>query len=429
MFFQGGRETYAGSADKISGWAWSSNIGWVSFNCTNNSSCGSADYGVDVNALPANKNLSGYAWSSNVGWISFEESDTPPDAYAFAANCQGLCDSLAHCTACLDPDTGKIWGWAKILSLGDNGWIKLRDESIPSPYGIYVDLLSSSGEIRGWAWNGNTDGSGIGWLSFNCSNNGSCGSSPYDVALSGAHFPMVDKLTAPNWNYEDACVTAKGIILSWEMEDLDEPADSQTAYQVIINDSNTRVNPLIDTGKRYSISEQYATTSSILDYATSYYWWVKVWDSLGFSSDWYQFYTGSGSSTLTDNIAANAAISPDPQYTFTTYSSEFPDVDFNWVPSEVLADQVATFTDSSFVYQASDPSTPIACSGVLCSWSWSAVGDKTISNPTAAETEMTFNFGNNTASLNVTGPLGYSCTSTKNLYIDLLPTWRESKPD
>jgi len=61
----------AGSADNVSGWAWSENVGWISFN--NITGGGPVDYGVNVDALTGD--FSGYAWSENVGWISFEASD------------------------------------------------------------------------------------------------------------------------------------------------------------------------------------------------------------------------------------------------------------------------------------------------------------------------------------------------------------------
>jgi hypothetical protein len=429
LFFPGDKKISANADHKFTGWSWSSNAGWTSFNCVNDSSCATSDYGVDLSDSPENKNLSGYAWNSNVGWISFQESDTPPDDYAFAANCSGVCDSAANCTACLDRETGKIWGWAKILSLGDDGWLKLRDEEAEEPYGVYVDLSSSNGEMAGWAWNGNSDGAGIGWMNFNCSDTSSCGDSSYNVALNGVHFPTVDNLAAPNWSYEDACVTAKGIVLTWDMEDADEPSDNQSAYQVIINDQNTRNNPLIDTGKKISPSEQYATTSQLLDYSTSYYWWVRVWDSLGFSSDWQQFYTGAGSSTLTDNIAANLAESPNPEYTFTTYKNEFPNVVFDYIPSEILANQVATFTDASLVYSDSAPADPVSCSPYLCSWRWSGAEIKEIFGETSSQAAITFGYGNKAVNLNVTDSSGYSCTSTVNFFVDTLPAWRETKPE
>src|SRR5512133_3036518 len=62
----------AGAGDALSGYAWSENIGWISFNCTNNNSCGtSGNYGVNVSTT----NLSGYAWSENIGWITFNSAE------------------------------------------------------------------------------------------------------------------------------------------------------------------------------------------------------------------------------------------------------------------------------------------------------------------------------------------------------------------
>src|SRR3989344_1477774 len=58
---------------KVSGWAWSSTVGWVSFNCINLNSCATVVYGVSLD--PATGVLSGYAWSDVVCWISFNQTD------------------------------------------------------------------------------------------------------------------------------------------------------------------------------------------------------------------------------------------------------------------------------------------------------------------------------------------------------------------
>src|SRR3989338_509710 len=60
----------AGSNDNVFGWAWSENIGWISFN--NTSGGGAVDYGVNVDTTTGI--FSGYAWSENIGWISFERA-------------------------------------------------------------------------------------------------------------------------------------------------------------------------------------------------------------------------------------------------------------------------------------------------------------------------------------------------------------------
>jgi hypothetical protein len=66
-------KVFAGSEHSLSGYAWSDNIGWVSFNCTDFGTCGAVDYGVNVDNSGY---LSGNAWSSNIGWISFDPTYT-----------------------------------------------------------------------------------------------------------------------------------------------------------------------------------------------------------------------------------------------------------------------------------------------------------------------------------------------------------------
>ena len=65
--FSGSNEiALAGSEHNLSGWAWSENIGWISFNSTNQG--GGANYGVTV---ASNGRLSGYAPSENIRLIFF----------------------------------------------------------------------------------------------------------------------------------------------------------------------------------------------------------------------------------------------------------------------------------------------------------------------------------------------------------------------
>ena len=58
----------AGEDHNMSGYAWSSNIGWISFNCTNDDTCSTVNYGVHKDE---DGTIVGYAWSSNIGWIRF----------------------------------------------------------------------------------------------------------------------------------------------------------------------------------------------------------------------------------------------------------------------------------------------------------------------------------------------------------------------
>jgi len=161
LCFFSGQMISAGVDDNVSGWAWSENIGWISFNSTTGG--GATDYGVDIDS--SSGVFSGYAWSENIGWISFNEAEL--------VGCP-----VDTCQAKLDGLTDEVSGWARALNYGDGweGWIRLRDTS----YG--VSWNSGNQEMEGWAW---SDGV-VGWISFNCVNQGVCATSNYKVIASFA---------------------------------------------------------------------------------------------------------------------------------------------------------------------------------------------------------------------------------------------------
>ncbi|GEM_PF-3064022 len=105
----------------LSGWGWSSNIGWVSFNSNDNGTGpngvgkSSVAYSVKVSATTPNGSdgkFSDHAWSSNIGWISFNRAETgnPPsnDIVALPA----VTDPIAK----VDMSTGAVTGWARALA-------------------------------------------------------------------------------------------------------------------------------------------------------------------------------------------------------------------------------------------------------------------------------------------------------------------------
>lgn len=145
---------FAGSSDNVSGWAWSENIGWISFNCTNSGTCATSNYGVTV---APNGDFSGYAWSENIGWISFNSSDTQ--------NCPSV-----PCKAKLKND-GSMEGWGKALAADNNGWdgwIHLSGTAQDaSPYGVFVNGCG----YDGYAWGSEV----IGWMRFRGTNYGVIG--------------------------------------------------------------------------------------------------------------------------------------------------------------------------------------------------------------------------------------------------------------
>ena len=192
----------AGSEHNFSHWAWSSNIGWISFN--NITAGGGTNYGVHVCAddtdpvctdvpIPKEDKLTGYAWSENIGWITFKPSELVG------------CPS-GTCEARLDiGGTEQMSGWARALSYGDGweGWISLRGVAQDStPYGVYRNPVDN--ELYGWAWSDDI----IGWISFNCDNPESACSNNYYVKLFGGDLnpPTVSVEGEPaSWQKADAC--------------------------------------------------------------------------------------------------------------------------------------------------------------------------------------------------------------------------------
>ncbi|MEX0869938.1 MAG: hypothetical protein WDZ39_00740 [Candidatus Spechtbacterales bacterium] len=161
FIYQDNFSAEASSHNNVSGWAWSSNVGWISFSCENEGTCGTSDYGVDIDE--ANGNFSGYAWSNNIGWISFERSETgdPP-----SNDPGGGSGPIAQ----LDLSSGLARGWARALvgmddpADGWDGWIRLSGQTgDDDPYGVSLDLLSEDEcKFTGWAWGDEVTG----WTSF-----------------------------------------------------------------------------------------------------------------------------------------------------------------------------------------------------------------------------------------------------------------------
>ena len=146
--------TEAADDDKpLTGYAWSSNIGWISFRGTAKNGF---PYGV---VLEDDKDLTGYAWSSNIGWIKFGGNSGCPDG--------GSCDAKLS--------GNNLVGWAKAIA-GDgsaqaggwDGWIKLSGTAADggsygvTKYDIVGGLNDGKSSLTGFAWGGEV----IGWVDF-----------------------------------------------------------------------------------------------------------------------------------------------------------------------------------------------------------------------------------------------------------------------
>jgi len=190
--------TAAAAPHNVSGWAWSGSLGWISMDCNNEANCAgpAGDYGVD---LDDTGNIAGWAWSSSVGWICFGATcdgaaGVPPGGTPSspAAAADHYCPGFIPC-ARYDANQHELHGWAYAVSMTDGtdyrGWISLNctdvgtntasPHSCPtSDYGVdyFEDATPSHGEFYGYAWNGNGDATGSGWIQFGCGTpHSSCG--------------------------------------------------------------------------------------------------------------------------------------------------------------------------------------------------------------------------------------------------------------
>lgn len=132
---------FASEGDAVYGWAWSDNIGWISFNSLNPASGGSASYGVDIDWDTGY--FSGFTWSENIGWIDFGPLEGYPKGPLYQVRYL--------------PASGNLKGWARIVSLKPEGtgWISMRGPG----YGVSID---EAGDFQGYAWSED-----FGWISFN----------------------------------------------------------------------------------------------------------------------------------------------------------------------------------------------------------------------------------------------------------------------
>ncbi len=139
----------------VRGWAWSSNVGWISLHTPQDDEDAPA-YGV---SKTADGSLVGHAWNNNIGWIKFGGlSDFPSGPGTSASNAKISGD--------------KVIGWARALtgaagaSQGWDGWISLSGTG----YGVHHadGVLSSdkSGNSHK-AW-----GPMLGWIGFNATIDG-----------------------------------------------------------------------------------------------------------------------------------------------------------------------------------------------------------------------------------------------------------------
>ena len=397
--------------------------------------CAVHPHGVE---LSDNGALTGSAWNAVFGLIdlSYDGVNTPPDNFAFSANCPGVCGPGGNCLACYSYDTQEIYGWARIrnpLVTGDYKWVRLHDFSPQRKATIYTNLNGNIypganlelGDFAGSARSlvGNTE------MSFNCATEnypdaGTCATRDYKVYIKDLR---LGRLSAPNWNYTNACsgsaLTAR---LRW-----DKLSGTQTAYEVVVSTNNVLSTSTGQyaywSGKVSSGAQQVIISSAFLNYNTAYYWWLRGFDDEDEPTEWIQYNTNNAQKDSDQNRDGNPL-------TFQTFMHEMPSPFFYWEPpgTQALTSTSTTFTSTSLAFESSSPDVPKLCSNFpgLCKFQWTTSDDgASIEGATSSEAIINFhNPANTKISLQVTDWDGYTCSTSTVLRINYdLPLWREVK--
>lgn len=464
-----------GTAD-VWGWAWSENIGWISFNCLNDynndgireSHCTDAgypsDYGVTVDS--SNGKFSGYAWSENIGWIRF---NPPPDyntgVYPDCTS-NGTCPVAPNHPAELDPSTKKVTGWVRACAgLDDDGdgvpnncegptrtdgwdgWILLGPITyLSTDFGVnYVP--TGSGEFHNWGWGSDN----IGWISFWGSNITIPSPSGLYVVSTSLVLPnsppYVESTALSGEKYCNINPGVGQVGFQWVYKDDDGDEQAQYHLQVstvdfsdatfgpedlVVDSINSQ--PGIASGgtgtSAVSVKQTPSPDPTDLDigYNQTYYWRVRVKAATGSPlwSDWVQ-YDDPGDPDGDGNSK-----------TFTTPLHAYPWVDFE------PADGASLSFDSGDVQFCSifesgvcetEPATGwTACydaDGNCNTWDWTFWGGTpgTSSDPNPLVTYSAA--GDKQADLTVTDSDNYSCTVTHKFELIsplTLPKWEEIPP-
>ncbi len=375
------------------------------------------DFGVNIGL---DGNITGYAWSSNIGWISFN----PAGPYPQAPNYSGTVDIYGDLSGC--GERGWICGWARACSVfqsgcsglmipasergGWDGWIFLGPHGSPAD-GVRLNDVGTHFDLRGYAWADEP----IGWINFSCIDDGNCSQNPFNVKttylLNSPPEVTFSNSTLDYCAYETPpAATGLTVALNWGYFDRD--GDSQDRYEIHVSEDPNFVDRFEwigfssvepgETGGYLFDPTQDPNWQNELDWNTTYYWRIRVHDGNFWSQDWYV------------NNFTVVRTQPSPL------------VAFSWLPEQVSVGEIVTFIaeDDENVSQVHDGSTPF--------YEWTFDKGELEPEVVTSSSTATTTFeqqGSWSAKLEITDGAGYSCSLEKSLDIRVpLPDWREVTP-
>lgn len=462
----------SGSTD-VTGYGWSENIGWISFNGDQIS--GGSTYGVGIKEIDIGGGntigrLSGHAWSENIGWISFNRADTgaPPNndvgsAYSALAiidssnRLQGWARATTACDNnsdgdCVDSGSGEGVG-AGTNSGGWDGWIRFNNGST---YGITLVPQTGTSYFNGWGWGSDV----IGWISANRRNcdtdnngqsNGGAGCPaagtaipPYAIntnfelnlppnapsALSVSpqkycsSYNSVQTYLGFNWTFSDPNLNSSNYQSDFKIElsyiNSLPPGNTHSIVSDIAYAPGMGTYTVVSPPSGTSNPQNFTQLGYLSDiknnlgdwYGRTLYWRVTVWDNGTYPKS-----TTSGTQTY--------GPMPDREYPYVTFYSN-PTLD------KIFAKQDVQFSPDQFSTDDAKCYSSGVTEGPCSSYSWSFSGTANPSPTSSTQKEPVVNFGSggsSTATLTITDGAGNSCQATRSgISIGLpLPEIKEKK--
>lgn len=230
---------------QLTGYAWSSNIGWVSF------SNGTV-------MIDDSNNLNGYAWSSNIGWVKF-------------GGLSGFPDSSLGTNATIDSN-GNLVGWARVVSVmnpltfktidnrgGYDGWISLNSNGGSPAYGVKLN----GNNFSGFAWGGDVMAY-LNWDNVKVSNADELCTSANGLLVEGESTYVITKLeSGPD---QGKCQTQQYICRNKTLEEVGSP--SAPAACVASLDCEARDGVTLKSGESYKFFKDRIVSGSACISAT-----------------------------------------------------------------------------------------------------------------------------------------------------------------
>jgi hypothetical protein len=226
--------------------------------------------------------------------------------------------------------------------------------------------------------------------------------SSFTTVTSCNNPPKADNLSVVKGDY----CSSPSHFFSWTYSDSDGHTQSKFQFQMDNNSnfSSPEINRTQDglsnpspTTNNQTVIVAVSPSGDQIGYNTTYYWRVKVWDSIGDDSGWI-----SGSS-------------------ITTEKHRYPTINFSWSPENPSEEEDVAFTDGSTVYGGATKS----------SWLWTFKDGNPANSVQQHPTIQFTDNGSKTVTLKVTDSDGYFCTGTGPSSVNVqftLPDWREILP-